>query len=313
MTDSYSGIIDNFPADKKLFCFGFGYTAAALSISLKKYHWQIAGTTTDEKKMSELQEFGIESYLFDKTHPLCAVDDTLKDVTHILLSIPPSEEGDIVFEFHGKEIAALPNLEWVGYLSTISVYGNYDGNWVDETTPVAPISRRGSLRLKAEEEWYSLYVEDGLPLHIFRLSGIYGPGRSSLDVVRSGNVRRIEKKGHVFNRIHIDDIVQILKASIAKPNAGEIYNLVDDMPVPSHEVIKYACNLLDIEVPPLIPYEEIDYLAPIVRSFYQDNKRIKNDKIKKELGVKLLYPNYKSGLDACLRSAQENNSLIHSV
>ncbi len=313
MTDSNQSATTEFPTDKKLFCFGFGYTAAALSAELLKYDWDISGTTTDIEKISILKSYNIDSYLFDRTHPLCSVEDTLADVTHILLSIPPSKDGDVAFELHGREIAALPNLEWVGYLSTISVYGNYDGAWIDESTPPAPISRRGSLRLQAERKWLDLFYDTGFPLHIFRLAGIYGTGRSSLDVVRSGKVRRIVKKGHVFNRVHIADIIQTLKASILKPNFGEIYNVADDSPAPSHEVIKYACNLLNIDVPPLIPYEEIDYLAPIVRSFYQDNKRVKNNKIKDELGVELLYPDYKSGLDACLACEAEESNLIYSV
>ena len=306
--DNFKGCIQNFPRNKKLFCFGLGYTSSALAVELLKHDWSIGGTTTDADKCNALKEQGINAFVFDKTHPLCAPDQSLKDITHLLLSIPPGEDGDIGFNFHGNELESLPNLEWVGYLSATSVYGNYNGGWIDEMAPPSPISRRGSLRLKAEQQWYSLFLSSGFPLHIFRLSGIYGPGRSTLDVVRAGQARRIVKEGHVFNRIHIDDIVQSLMASISKPNVGEVYNLADDMPVPSHEVIKYACELLGMDVPPLTPYDEVDYLAPIVRSFYQDNKRIQNDKIKEELGVRLMYPDYKAGLNACF--ATEDDLLL---
>ncbi len=296
--------LSGFPANKKLFCFGFGYTAAALALQLLQYGWSIGGTTTDNDKLKVLKDNNIDALIFDKTHPIFSIDKLLHDTTHILLSIPPGEDGDIVFEFHGDEIKSLPNLEWVGYLSTTSVYGNYNGQWIDETAITSPINRRGSLRLKAEEQWTELFLEQGLPMHFFRLAGIYGPGRSTLDVVRAGNARRILKEGHVFNRMYIDDIVQSLMASMMHPHAGEIYNLGDDLPTPSHEVIKYSCELLKMDVPDLIPYDEIDYLAPIVRSFYQDNKRIKNDKIKKDLMVELLYPDYKAGLNACFALEQ---------
>ncbi len=303
--DTDTEIIPDFPHDKNLFCFGFGYTAAALAAKLSPFNWNISGTTTDEEKYDLLMENGIECHMFDKTHPVVSLDRLLEDTTHVLISVPPGDKGDLVYEFHGQELEALPNLEWVGYLSATSVYGNYDGKWIDEETPPGPISRRGSLRLKAEEQWKSLYFNSGFPLHTFRLSGIYGPGRSTLDVVRAGNARRIVKEGHVFNRIHIDDIVQVLLASMQYPQPGEVYNLADDDPRPSHEVIKYSCELLGLDVPPLIPYDEVDYLAPIVRSFYQDNKRIKNNKIKTDLGVQLLYPDYKAGLNACFAMEEQ--------
>ncbi|TVQ82505.1 MAG: SDR family oxidoreductase [Micavibrio sp.] len=297
--------VPEFPRNKSLFCFGFGYTATALSLKLAEHGWTIGGTTTDQEKRSFLRQSGINAYLFDKTQPLIAIDRVLDGVTHLLLSVPPSEHGDISYEIHGRELAAMPNLEWAGYLSATSVYGNYDGKWVDEETPTSPNNRRGTLRLKAEKQWTNLYLEGGFPLHIFRLAGIYGPGRSALDVVRAGKARRIVKEGHVFNRIHIDDIVQVLTASMANPSPGEIYNLADDAPEASHAVIKYACELLGLDVPELIPYDEVDYLAPIVRSFYQDNKRIKNDKIKQDLAVKLLYPDYRAGLNACFAAEDE--------
>ena len=165
----------------------------------------------------------------------------------------------------------------------------------------SPISKPGSRRELAEHQWLSLKEKYNLPVHIFRLAGIYGPGRSALDSVRAGISRRIDKPGHKFNRIHVDDIVQILLASMAQPNAGSIYNLADDRPAPSHEVIAYACSLLGLPIPPVIPFEQAD-LAPIALSFYKDNKHVLNNKIKQELGIALKYPDYQSGLRGCLEA-----------
>ena len=288
--------------DRKLFCFGFGYTAGFLAEALKPRGWKIAGTTTDPDKRDALIEKGVDAVLFDHQHSIMDPHQTFEGVTHILLSIPPDAEGDPVFEVHGADIAAIKTLEWVGYLSTTAVYGNQDGNWVDETSTPAPSSRRGSQRLKAEQQWQSLCLGEGLPLHIFRLSGLYGPGRSALDSVRAGTAQRIEKPGHVFNRIHVDDVVQVLEASIARPHPGAIYNLADDMPSSSHEVVTFACNLAGLDPPPLVSFDQTE-MAPIVRSFYKDNKRVRNDRIKQELGVELKYPDYIAGLKSCISVA----------
>lgn len=295
--------------EKKLFCFGYGYTASFLAEALRPFGWQIAGTTTDPDKRDALINDGIEAYLFDGNHPIADPVETFGGVTHVLFSIPPDAKGDAVFELHAHDLIDIPQLAWAGYLSTTGVYGNQDGGWVDENTVTAPTSKRGSQRELAEQQWTSLLVNNDFPLHIFRLSGIYGPGRSALDSVRSGTARRIDKPGHVFNRIHVEDIVQTLIASMNKPNAGGIYNLADDHPTPSHEMIAFACNLLGLDVPPMIPFEQAD-VAPMVRSFYSDNKRIKNDRIKQELGVTLLYPDYRDGLQACLAIEEEAEGLI---
>jgi nucleoside-diphosphate-sugar epimerase len=220
-------------------------------------------------------------------------------VTHLLVSTPPDDHGDPTFLMHADDILALPTLKWVGYLSSTGVYGDRDGGWVDESSEVRPTSKRGSRRAKAEDQWMSLFFKNGLPVHIFRLAGIYGPGRSALDSVRAGVARRIDKPGHAFSRVHVDDIVQVLIASMNKPNPGAIYNIADDNAAPSHEVIAHACELLGLAPPPLIPFDEAD-MVPIARSFYADNKRVRNDRIKNELGVELLYPDYRSGLAACL-------------
>ncbi len=295
--------------NKKLFCFGFGYTAGFLGERLSACGWKVSGTTTSPAKRAFLKKNGLAAWLFDRDHAIPDPFNTFADVTHILLSVPPDGNGDPVFNTHGADLAALKKLEWVGYLSTTAIYGDQSGKWVDETTPPAPDSRRGSQRLKAEQQWQSLFLNEGLPLHIFRLSGIYGPGRSAIDSVRSGTARRIDKPGHAFNRVHVDDIVQTLIASMNKPRPGSIYNLADDEPSPSHEVIQFACNLIGIESPPLISYDQAE-MAPIVRSFYKDNKRVRNDLIKSELGVQLSHPDYRSGLQACLEVEKETSDLL---
>ncbi|MFH1157579.1 MAG: SDR family oxidoreductase [Pseudomonadota bacterium] len=295
--------------DKKMFCFGFGYTASFLAPKLFACGWKISGTTTDPDKKPLLRESGVDAWLFDRSHNIPDPFNTFSDVTHILLSVPTDTEGDPVFDAHGMDLASLKNLEWAGYLSTTAIYGNQDGNWVDETTLPTPTSPHGRMRRRAEQQWQSLCLSEGLPLHIFRLSGVYGPGRSVIDAVRSGTARRIEKPGHSFNRIHVEDIVQVLIASMNAPAPGSIYNLADDMPSASHEMIQFACNLLGIASPPLIPFDQAE-MAPIVRSFYHDNKRIRNDKIKNELGVDLLYPDYRSGLLSCLKEEKERAALL---
>lgn len=285
---------------KKLFCFGYGYSCDFLGNDLKKQgDWQIAGTTRDLDKKALLQQHGVKAYIFDYSKPLSDLKLFLEGVTHLLISTPPDDEGDPAFLMHGDDIAAIDSLEWIGYLSTTGVYGNRNGEWVDEYAELRPSNKRGTRRAIAEQQWLSLYRRANLPVHVFRLAGIYGPGRSALDSVRTGLARRIDKPGHVFSRTHVEDIAQVLMASMAKPYPGAIYNVCDDMAAPSHEVIDYACHLLGIESPPLVPFELAD-MAPIARSFYSDNKRVRNDRIKEELGVTLLYPDYKSGLEACL-------------
>ena len=295
-----------------LFCFGLGYSALALARILIPLGWQIAGTTTDPAKQAALEAAGIKAYLFSAEKPLPRVFATIGKATHILLSVPPVSKGDPVFDIHGADIGRLRNLKWLGYLSTTGVYGNRDGEWVDETTQPSPTSRRGDLRLQAEEQWRGLMLEHDTPLHIFRLSGIYGPGRSALDSLRAGTARRIEKPGHVFNRIHVDDIAQVLQASMMAPEAGAIYNLADDEPAPSHDVIAYAATLLGMDVPPAIPYEKAD-LAPMVGSFYKDNKRVRNTLIKEKLGVTLRHPNYRAGLDACLDEEKKQQDALARI
>jgi nucleoside-diphosphate-sugar epimerase len=185
---------------------------------------------------------------------------------------------------------------WVGYLSTTGVYGDHKGGWVDETTPLTPNSDRGRQRVIAEAQW----LATGLPVHIFRLAGIYGPGRGPFEKVRDGTARRIIKPGQVFGRIHVDDIAQVLEASINRPNPGTAYNVCDDNPCPPEEVLSHAAHLLGLPDPPAVPFEEAN-LGPMARSFYSESKRTRNARIKDELGVRLLYPDYPAGLAALLQ------------
>lgn len=293
--------------NKKFFCFGYGYTAAHLGNALLATgdSWTLGGTTRTMEKRTELRNQGIEAYTFEDEKPLGDPASMMGKTTHLLVSTPPDREGDIVFENHAEDILQLmPDLKWVGYLSTTGVYGDRDGAWVDEKSTIRPSTIRGTRRAMAEEQWLSLYHEYGLPVHIFRLAGIYGPGRCALDSMRSGIARRIVKPGHAFCRIHIDDIVQTLMKSMYAPKPGEIYNLADDEPAPSHEVIAYAARLLGLDPPPLVRFENAN-LAPITISFYSENKSVRNQKIKKELGVELKYPNFRLGLEACLALEKE--------
>jgi hypothetical protein len=291
---------------KKLFCFGYGYTCDYLGheLSLRDSgNWSLAGTTRDPDKRNALRARGVEVYNFDHENPLSDPFYLLEGTTHLLISTPPDDEGDPAFNVHAEDILKIPSLEWVGYFSTTGVYGDREGGWVDETSELRPSSRRGTRRTYAEEQWLSLFKTHRLPVHIYRLAGIYGPGRSALDSVRAGVARRINKPGHAFARIHVEDIVQVVLASMARPNPGAVYNVCDDLPAPSHEVIAYACELLGQPIPPLVDFDEAN-LAPITRSFYMDNRKVRNDVIKTELGVHLKYPDFKAGLRGCLEAEQ---------
>ena len=283
--------------DQRLFVFGLGYTARALASALQADGWRVAGTTRSPHRQAELAAAGIEAHLFARERPLTDPEAVLAGTTHLVSSIPPEEAGDPVLDLHPADLARCRTLVWAGYLSTTGVYGDQGGEWVDETTPVAPTMARTRRRAAAEGHW----LASGLPAHIFRLAGIYGPGpgRNALDAVRAGTARRIVKPGQTFGRIHLEDIVQVLRASIARPNPGAIYNLADDEPAPPQDVVAHAARLLGVPPPPAIPYEEAE-LSPMARSFYGDHRRVSNSRIKEELGVVLRYPNYRDGLRAIL-------------
>jgi nucleoside-diphosphate-sugar epimerase len=257
----------------RLFCFGLGYTAQALARLLEPEGWTVAAAQRDR--------------------PLDPA--RLAEATHVLSSVPPNEQGDPVLAAHAAELARLAGVRWVGYLSTTGVYGDHGGGWVDETTPENPIGERGRRRVEAERGWRAL----PLPVHVFRLAGIYGPGRSQLDALRAGTAKRIAKPGQVFSRIHVDDIASALRLSMAKPQPGAIYNLADDEPAPPQDVVAYAAELLGVAPPPPIPFAEAE-LSPMAASFYAESKRVSNARIKRELGWRPRYPSYREGLRALL-------------
>lgn len=274
---------------KTLLSIGHGYSAQALARRLIPQGWHVIGTTRSAAKADRMRRDGVEPLLLP-----ASLAPAIARATHILSSVAPDDAGDPILRDHGPELAAAKP-EWAGYLSTTAVYGDHDGGWVDETTPLAPTTRRGQARVAAEAEWSAL----GLPLHIFRLAGIYGPGRGPFEKVRDGTARRIIKPGQVFSRIHVDDIAQVLAASIERPHPGAIYNLCDDDPAPPEDVIGHAAELLGLPLPPAVPYDEAE-MTPMARSFYAESKRVRNDRIKDELGVGLLYPTYREGLAALL-------------
>lgn len=281
--------------DKTLLSFGHGYSAQTLSRQLAPEGWRIIGTTRDPANFTAIRASGATPMLWPDENTALP----LETATHMLVSAGPNASGDPVLATLRARIQAVaPDLTWVGYLSTTGVYGDHRGGWVDETTPVAPSTRRGELRMRAESEWASI---SGLPLHIFRLAGIYGPGRGPFSKVRKGTARRIVKPDQVFSRIHVEDIAQVLAASIARPDPGAIYNLCDDDPAPPQNVIAHAAHLLDLPLPPEIPFDQAD-LGPMARSFYAENKRVRNDRIKTELGVRLKYPTYREGLAALIKT-----------
>ncbi|MDD9993207.1 MAG: SDR family oxidoreductase [Rhodospirillales bacterium] len=291
---------------KRLFCFGYGFSACALGALLGPDGWTLAGTCRTPEGCRALAEQGVEAVPFSREAPLPDPVQKLAGATHVLLSIPPDAEGDPALDRHGAAIAAIEGLEWVGYLSTTGVYGDTGGAWVDESATPAPTGARSERRVEAERSWLALGEDHGLAVHVFRLAGIYGPGRNALAAVKRGTAKRIARPGQVFSRIHVADIAQVLAASIAKPRAGAIYNVCDDEPAPAADVVEHACNLLGVAPLPLTPLKEAD-LSPMARSFYADNRRVSNARIKSELGVTLRYPNYRAGLSALL--AEEAGSL----
>ena len=289
---------------KRLFCFGLGYSALALADTLLAEGWAVAGTCRSEEKRARLDARGIGAHLF-KDGRLAVDPSVLATATHILSSVPPDKGGDPVLAALRTDIATIPGLDWVGYLSTTGVYGDRDGGWVDEDAERRPTGERSRRRMAAEDGWLDLWRDHRVPVHLFRLAGIYGPGRNQLGAVRARTAQRIDKPGQVFSRIHVADIVTVLRASMTRPQPGTPYNVCDDEPAPPPEVTAYACQLMAVDSPPLVPFATAA-LSDMARSFYADNKRVCNRRIKDRLGVRLQYPNYRAGLSA-LAAAQETS------
>ena len=282
-----------------LLSFGHGYSAQALARRLLPEGWRVIGTTRDPEKAETLRAQGVEARVW----PGESLDTEIAEADAVLVSAAPGDSGDPVLSRLRTSLAtAAPHLRWVGYLSTTGVYGDHGGAWVDETTELTPSTARGRARVAAESEWQSI---PGLPLHIFRLAGIYGPGRGPFAKVRAGTARRIIKKDQVFSRIHVDDIAQVLHASLTRPDPGAIYNLCDDDPAPPQDVISYAAELLGLPQPPAEAFETAE-MTPMARSFYAESKKVRNDRIKTDLGIALKYPDYRSGLRAMLNNDAES-------
>ncbi|MDC1153259.1 SDR family oxidoreductase [Nitrospinaceae bacterium] len=289
-------MLDN---SNNLFCFGMGFTAQALAKRMHVHEWGIAGTcrSVDKKDFCG----SLFPLPFDGTEATEEICDALNKATHILVSIPPQPSGDVVLQNFGSKIAECKKLKWIGYISSTGVYGDTQGKWVDESASTQPITKLNMLRVEAENQWLKMAKKYGLPIMVFRCVAIYGPGRNLLVSVRQGRARRIEKPGLVFSRIHVEDLARTLEASIKNPKPGEIYNVSDDRPSSPAETVEYACKLLNVKPPPLIPFEFAE-LSEIARGFYLTCKRVGNKKIKEELGVKLKYPDYRSGLDAIFKT-----------
>jgi nucleoside-diphosphate-sugar epimerase len=286
----------NMSTPSRLFCYGFGYSAAALARLLRADGWQVAGTTRDGEKAEALHTQGIAAFPFDGSAPLGP--GALDGASHVLVSVPPDGAGDPVLRLERAAIvAARPR--WIGYLSTTGVYGNRDGAKVDEGSALKPTSERARRRVQAELDWLRFGEANGLCVQVFRLAGIYGPGRCVLDDLRAGTAKHIDKPGHVFSRIHVDDIARVLAASIARPRAGAVYNVCDDEPAEPRAVVEYAASKLGVAPPPLVPFDPAA-LSDMARSFWADHKRVDNSLIKRELGVSLACPDFRRGLDAVL-------------
>jgi len=281
---------------KHLFCFGFGYSATALARQLPRDDWRITGTSRSAEGCDAIRAAGHEAVIFDGRSPL---DPSVLDgVSHVLHSIAPGEQGDPVLRLNGHDLAARAGqIAWFGYLSTTGVYGDRGGGWVDERSPLEPSTARGRARLEAEAGWLGMRDAFGLAVHLFRLAGIYGPGRNQIESLRNGTARRIIKPGQVFSRIHVEDIAGILHASMAQPDPGAAYNVCDDEPAPPQDVIAWAADLIGVEPPPEIAFEDAD-LSPMARSFYAESKRVSNARVKNELGYEFRYPTFREGLKA---------------
>ncbi|AZB71692.1 SDR family oxidoreductase [Synechococcus elongatus] len=280
----------------KVLILGGGYTGQHLAQLLTEQAISVLATTR-----SGQWPLNLPCLTFDAstTPPLLPNPDILAGVTHVLSTIPPLSDGrDPVLATLLPTLQQLP-LQWCGYLSTTGVYGDTQGAWVDEESPLQSTNRRSQQRIAIEAQWQA----SGLPAHIFRLPGIYGPGRSSFDRLRRGDNQRLLKPGHVFCRIHVDDIAAALWASMQHPNPGRVYNVSDDCPCEPALLIEEAARLMDLELPPAQPFDAVE-LSPMAASFWSECRRVRNDRLKQELGVQLRYPSYREGLAAIWTAEQ---------
>jgi len=288
-----------------LFVFGLGYTAHQFIQIYRHRFTSVCGTVRSVEKAKTIEASGVKAFRFDGKDFDPAILQHLERTETLLISTPPADGRDPVLEQFSEAIATAPRLRWIGYLSTVGVYGDAGGAWVDETTPPNPATPRARHRIAAERQWLELGAGAPFAVQIFRLAGIYGPGRNALVKVADGTAKRIVKPGQVFNRIHTEDIAQALMASIDHPSRNAIYNVADDEPGPPQDVIACAAELLGREPPPEIPFDEADQ-TPMARTFYEDNKRVRNTRLKSELGVLLRYPTFRDGLRALHQAGEAN-------
>jgi len=284
-------------AGSRLLCLGLGYTARALAHRLARRGFAIDGSARTSEGAAAITAVGWQGHVLDGGRQSPRLDAALATASHLLISAPPEAAGDPVLLALGPAIAAAPSLGWIGYLSTVGVYGDHQGAWIDETTMPRDPGPRGQRRLAAEAGWLDLGARSGKRVEIFRLPGIYGPGRSAIDQVLAGTARRIIKPGQVFNRMHVDDIAGALEAALSGPARYQVYNLVDDEPAPPQDVLAFAAMLLGAPVPPAIDFEEAR-LTPMAASFYAESKRASNRRMKEALGYRPAYPTYREGLRA---------------
>lgn len=282
----------------RAFFFGLGYSSQASAQLMRKSGEFVdtLGTVRIADKANALTQEGLSAVVFDGSAPGPDVGAALGESTHVVVSIAPDETGDVVLRHHRAELDAMSSLEWLCYYSTVGVYGDFGGAWIDESAPLSPRNLRSGVRASAEEEWIDYARARGVPLCILRLAGIYGPGRSSFDKLADGTARRVIKPGQVFNRIHVEDIARVTMLAAERRLAG-IFNLADDAPGPPQDLITYAAEKMGVEAPPEIDFDTAE-MSPMARSFYRDNKRVSNKAIKTALGIEMLYPNYQTGLDA---------------
>ena len=279
----------------RLFVFGLGYSTGAFARAMASNVAWVGGTV---RSADTAAGEGIATIPWDGMAPAADVTEALSGATHLLVSIPPGD-ADPVLAHYSEAIRAAPGLKWIGYLSTVGVYGDYGGAWVSERTTPHPRSPRALQRLAAETAWGALAAKRSTPLAIFRLAGIYGPTRNALVNLAEGRAHRIVKPGQVFNRIHVDDIVAVLTAALTTNTAG-LFNVADDAPAPPQDVVAYAAALMGVEPPPEMLFDTAE-LTPMARSFYGDNKRVANERIKQEFGLSLRFPTYREGLAAMWR------------
>lgn len=280
--------------DKQLLIFGFGYSSKAIAEKARSRFSGICGTTRSPEKAQEIRQSGFAATIFDGTRITAGIQERLQECTHLINSISPGDVDPVLAMLPGDLRESCPNLRWIGYLSTVGVYGNHDGAWVDEETEPKPVSKRSIQRVDAERAWMKAAKTADVPLAIFRLSGIYGPGRNAFMNIEKGTARRLVKPGQVFNRIHCEDIATAVNQAMDK-DIGGIFNVTDNEPSPPQDVVTFAHELMDIEPPQEIDFESAD-LSPMARSFYGENKRVSNAKSKSMLEMDYAWPDYRTAL-----------------